>query len=194
MISDNVQILFPFLNLLGGPRKGNRIFLFPLFISQQQCAFRIQTQPSINTRVQLQLEINGLCTLALEPICCDNSLGGLLGSHLPIQPYSQCFSHHEASFYSLNRPTCSYLSAFAFAAPSAKKSLLLESLSHLSSLRIHSTSSDGLSLTQNNVVPPATFKTHIQLSILLLIPLPISLCPQHLSPSEMLSCSFFLAF
>ena len=81
------------------------------------------------------------------------------------------FQLHHASSCSLKRPTCFNLRALALAAPSVFPLLLLslspvfQSLSHHSGLRINFTSPDGPSLTLANVVPPATNKTQIYLSI-----------------------------
>lgn len=88
-------------------------------------------QPSNNTRVWLLLEINGLwCT----------RLGTYLlwppRTHLPTHPIHNAPAI-QASSCSSKKPTCSYLRAFALAAPSAKNSLLLTRPSHDSGLRIN---------------------------------------------------------
>lgn len=119
----------------------------------------------MGTRVWLQLEINGLLHTRLEPICCNDSL--LWPTRTPPLHSTSLtmFEPHEASFCCLNRPTCSYPRASAFAVLTAKDGVLPENLSHHSGLRENFTSSDGSSLTLTNVVPPATCKTHVQLSI-----------------------------
>lgn len=83
-------------------------------------------QPSVNTRVQLQFEINGLlCTsLAIGTICYDNSFLWPTSTPPPYSASLTMFQPHKASSCSLNRLTCFYLRAFALAAPSAKNRFL----------------------------------------------------------------------